>query len=599
MSDFDIIIRGGTIIDGQRSPRYRGDVGIKDGKVAAITGLDGLSRKSGTKEIDAEGLIVAPGFVDLHTHYDAQVFWDPYCTAGAWHGITSVVIGNCGFGLAPVKPEQRDRAMLALTRNEAVSYPAMKEGLPWTWETFPEYMEALENTPKGVNVLALIPLSPLLGYVMGGMDAAKTRRPNAVEMARIKSLISEAMDAGACGISAQHLGETSVQRDFDGTPNITDTMDFDDFLDMVSVLKDKGRGVVQVLGLTQDESERVSEASGSTVIYNVLALECDQHGMRTEGAWESFTDWMEETNRRGRRVAAQCVTTGIDYAFTFEEWNMYDYSPHWREMCLGTPKERLEKMRDPKLRELIRQEYDALGATKDAGYDADKSVLDTAATALVQYHNVADNTVQTVENDALEHYEGMTIRQIAAQENKHIVDTILDIAIADDLRTTFTTPPVHYNPAEIEALIKKPYTIPGISDGGAHMKFTWLSRYTTEYLVNYVREGKMVDLEYAHWHLSAVPARYAGLNDRGTIEVSRPADIVVYDLAALGWTEPVKAYDLPAGDWRRVTKGVGYRFTIVNGEVTFVDHECTNATPGRLLRFGEAEASEPLLMAAE
>ena len=182
MSDFDIIIRGGTIIDGQRSPRYRGDVGIKDGKVAAITGLGGLSRKSGTKEIDAEGLIVAPGFVDLHTHYDAQLFWDPYCTTGAWHGITSVVIGNCGFGLAPVKPEQRDRAMLALTRNEAVSYPAMKAGVPWTWETFPEYMEALEKTPKGVNVLAYIPLSPLLGYVMGGMDAAKTRRPHLLQL---------------------------------------------------------------------------------------------------------------------------------------------------------------------------------------------------------------------------------------------------------------------------------------------------------------------------------------------------------------------------------------------------------------------------------
>ena len=233
MTDLDIIIRGGMIIDGQRTPRYRGDIGIKNGQVEAITGMGGLSKKTALKEIDAAGLIVAPGFVDLHTHYDAQIFWDPYCTTGGLHGVTSVVIGNCGFGIAPVKEDGHERAMLSLTRNEAISYDAMKEALVWDWETFPEFMNAIERTPKGINLLTYIPLSPLIAYVMGGVDNAKTRRPSEDEMGRIKQLISEAMDAGACGISSQNLGETSVQRDYDGTPNVTDIMHFDDFLDMV------------------------------------------------------------------------------------------------------------------------------------------------------------------------------------------------------------------------------------------------------------------------------------------------------------------------------------------------------------------------------
>lgn len=587
MADFDIVIRGGTIIDGQRTPRFKGDVGIKDGKVAAITGAGGLSRKSGEKDIDAEGLIVAPGFVDLHTHYDAQVFWDPYCTTGGWNGVTSVVIGNCGFGIAPVKKADQDRAMMALTRNEAVSYPAMKAGLPWTWETFPEFMDAIEKTPKGVNMLSYIPLSPLISYVMGGMELAKKRRPSAEELAQMKQLISEAMDAGACGISAQRLGESSLQRDYDGTPNVTDVMHIDDFLEMCSVLKDKGRGVVQVLGLTPEETERVCEVSGAMVIYNVLALECDQHGMKTEGAWEDFTDWMEDANRRGLLVCAQAVTTGIDYSFTFEDWNLYDYSPHWRDLCLGSTAERLAKMKDPIRRTAVREEYDALMSRVAESFHADAG-KEVAATALVQYVTVADNSVATVERDDLEHYEGMTIRQIAAQENKHVCDAILDIAVADDLRTTFSTPPVHYDPAEIKKLLLKPYTVPGISDGGAHMKFSWFGRYGTEYLVKYVRETDMVDLEYAHWHLSAIPARYAGLYDRGTIQVGSAADILVYDFEELGWTEAEKAYDLPAGDWRRITKGLGYRYTIVNGGITMVDSVATGATPGQLLRNGHA-----------
>src|ERR1700752_3860601 len=196
MADFDIQIKGGTIVDGTRVPRYRGDVWIKDGKVAQLGGrAPGFAKKT----IDADGLIVAPGFVDLHTHYDAQIRWDPYCTISGWHGVTSLVLGNCGFGFAPVKPEFRERAMLTMTRNEAIPFASMKAGLPWDWVSYPEFLDSVERHSKAINILPFVPLTPLLIWVMG-LDEAKTgRRFTEKEEQMARQIVNEAMDAGACG----------------------------------------------------------------------------------------------------------------------------------------------------------------------------------------------------------------------------------------------------------------------------------------------------------------------------------------------------------------------------------------------------------------
>lgn len=577
MKDFDILIRNGTIVDGRRSPRFKGDIAIRDGRIAAMTGAGALAIDRADKVIDAEGLIVAPGFVDLHTHYDAQLFWDPWCTISGWHGVTSLVIGNCGFGFAPCKPEGRERAMQALTRNEAVSYPAMKEGMNWTWESFPEFLDAVEATPKGVNIVSYVGIAPVMAYVMG-YEEAKQRRPTREELDRMKTIIGEAIDVGACGISAQYLGEDSIQRDYDGTPMITDTMHFDDYLELASVLKAKGRGAIQSNGLNQAQCEALAEVSGANIIYNAIALECDQHGIKTEN-WRQWLDWTAECNQRGLHITPQVIVSGIDYQFTLEDWNLYDYSKLWRDLCMGTVAERKAKMADLQRRPALREELE--GVKADDRYA-------TAATSLMQYNTLPDNTVLTVENEELLDFEGMTIREIAAKEGKHVVDAMLDLAVADELMTTFATPPNQFNLKDIGDLIRAPFTIPGISDGGAHTKFSIFGQYSTEYLVNWVRDHKLVDLEYAHWHLSTVPAMYAGLDDRGYLAVGAPADIIVYDLDELAWTPPTKVYDLPAGDWRRVSKGLGYRYTLVNGAITFVDNECTGATPGALLRNGHA-----------
>lgn len=584
MSEFDIIIRNGTIIDGQRTPRFVGDVAIRNGEVVRITGSGGLSKQSAKEIVDATGLVVAPGFIDLHTHFDAQIFWDPYCSIGGWHGVTSVVIGNCGFGLAPCTPENRERAMLALTRNEAISLPAMKEGLPWDWESFPEYMDSVQRTPKGVNVISYIGLAPIFAATMGGFDAAKGRRPNASELAQMKAIISDAMDAGACGISAQHLGENTLQRDYDGTPMITDYMHIDDFCELASVLKEKGYGAIQTNGLNEEECEALCEASGATLIFNAIALECDQHGMKTEG-WREWIRWADDANQRGYRVTPQTIITGIDYQFTFEDWNMYDYSPLWRDICLGTSEEKLTKMQDPERRKALRKEFDDIKAI-----NANEMA---AATSAIQFNTLDSTSVIMVENEDLREYEGMTIREIAEKENRHPVDVMLDIAIEDDLLTTFATPPNEYNLKDMQELLEAKHTLPGMSDGGAHMKFSWLGRYGTEYLVNWVRKHGLVDLEYAHWHLSAAPAAAAGFQNRGMIKLGAPADIIVYDYENLGWEDVKKVYDQPAGDWRRVSKGIGYRHIIVNGVTTFIDGECTDQTPGELLRNSQIGNARP------
>ncbi len=246
MTEFDLLIQNGTVVDGTRAPRFRGDVGIRDGKVVAISRakLDGASA---ARVIDAEGLVVAPGFVDLHTHYDAQIHWDPYCTLSGWHGVTSLVLGNCGFGFAPVAPENRDRAMLSMSRVEAIPFDSMKEGMLWDWVTFPEFLDSLERVPKGVNVISYVPVGPLMIWVMG-LEAAKTREPTEAELAEMCRLIEVGMDAGACGWSVQRLGEgfTSVQRDYDGSPMVTDVMSDETCLAFAEVLRKRGGGHIQI-----------------------------------------------------------------------------------------------------------------------------------------------------------------------------------------------------------------------------------------------------------------------------------------------------------------------------------------------------------------
>ena len=572
--DFDTVIRGGTIVDGQRTPRFVSDIGIKDGRVAYI---GNIAATGAAQVIDARGMIVAPGFVDLHTHYDSQIFWDPYCTLSGWHGVTSVVIGNCGFGFAPCRPADRDRAMLSMERNEAVPLKTMQVGMPFDWESFPEFLNSIERTPKGVNVLSYVPLSPLLMYVMG-LDDAKSRAATPPERAELRRLFAEALDAGGCGFSAQFTGTENVQRDYDGTPMITDVMAREDLSLFAEVLRERGEGFIQ-MACAPEVAEDLARISGRPIIWNTLASGVDQHGASTM-AHMDVIEWLDQANARGNRVFAQAITVGVAFNFTMESWNLFDESKAWRHVTMGSREQRLARMADPALRAGLIDEHDG-GRGPVAGGGANEATS-------THRNGVADLFIIRT-SEPYTAYEGYTVGDFAAVQGKHIIDAFLDLVIHDGLTTEFQTPPIQMDAAMREAMaevVRCRFSIPGLSDGGAHTKFITLGAYPTEFLITHVREAGTIDLEEAHWRLSAYPAYAAGLKDRGVIREGMPADIVVYDFENLKLLPVETAHDFPADEWRRIRKAEGYRYILVNGQTTFIDGQCTGALPGRLLRHG-------------
>ena len=573
MATYDLLIKGGTVFDGLRTPRYKADVAVEDGRIAQIG--TGISTTDAAEVVDASGKHVAPGHVDLHTHYDSQVFWDPWCTMSGWHGVTSVVIGNCGFGFAPCKPADRDRAMLALSRNEAVPLKTMRAGMPWDWVTFPEFLDSVERTPKGVNLMAFVPLAPLYGFV-ADTDDAKTNRVDDEQLARMCDLLVEGVEAGACGWSAQVSGDVgNVQLDYDGTPMVTDLMTEREVTAFSRALRRVGRGTIQLTG-TLDTAALMARESGRPIIWNALLADgaLNQHG----GAAYSHRDAIEQLDRYnqedGLRVYAQALTTNFVSEFTFEDYNLLDTMPPWREALVGTVEEKRAKLADPARRSALKEIDDARGGLFGAGYE----------TRAIKVNWISSNTPNAQE--IKERYEGYTIGEIADREHKHPLDAMLDIAVLGGLKVGFATELLETPPQSMKEIATSNWALPGVSDGGAHTKFVTTARYATELLSLWVREHGIMTLEEAHWRLAAYPAMAAGLKDRGSLREGAPADVIVYDYERLDSGPQERLWDYPEGEMRLVQKAVGYERIVVNGVTTFVEGECTEATPGRLLRHG-------------
>ncbi|MDP6283617.1 MAG: amidohydrolase family protein [Acidimicrobiales bacterium] len=576
MADYDIHIAGGTIVDGTRVPRYQGDLWIKDGRIAKIGGrADGVAEEV----VDATGKIVAPGFVDLHTHYDAQIRWDPWCTISGYHGVTSVVLGNCGFGFAPVAADFRERSMLTMTRTEAIPFESMKQGMDWDWETIPEYLDSLDRIPKGVNVIQYMPTASLMTYVMG-LEKAKAGTPaSEAERKEMARLLHEGMDAGLCGFSIQRLGPDSVQADFDGSPMVTDIMCDEDILNLAQVLADRDEGFIQITQGTGDIRadiaflEDLAGVAQRPILHNVVAP-----ARRDPEVHRRPLRWIEKCREKGLPIYAQCGTGRAGFAFTLEHWNLYDASPAWRAVTTGSKEEKIQKMQDPELRQALMEEAD----------EADKRLQVIQAGV---GGNPRSLVVQGVNRQAdLQEYVGKSVGEIAETEGKNHIEVMLDLSLRGDLNVEFLGPDKGSN-AEFmaEMMTESPYAIPGVSDGGAHTKFFTGGAYTTDFLTWLVRDEGVVTLEEAHYRLSNLPAHAAGFRDRGTLREGAAADVLVYDMEELeilpNWIGDVE-YDLPGGEWRRVQRAAGYDRIIVNGETTFQSGECTGATPGKLLRHG-------------
>lgn len=579
MSEFDTLIKNGTIIDGTRAPRFTGDIAIKDGRIARIDASGSLSANRAAKVIDATGLNVVPGFVDLHTHYDAQIMWDPYLTTSSWHGVTSVAIGNCGFGFAPVKPAERERAMLTMERVEAIPLATMKAGMTWNWETFPEWLDNLENLPKGINMLSFVPIGPLMVYVMG-LEASKTREPTPAELAEMCRLLELSLDAGGCGWSAQRLGDgyTSVQRDYDGTPMSTDTMSDEVCLAFGEILRRRGEGFIQLTQAKADFladlafSEKLAEVSQRPILWNAVAV-----NNRHPHQHRRLLEWGRRMQEKGLQIWLQGITTANDMRFTFEDFNLFDGDPAWREVTLGSVAERAKKMRNPEYLAALRHSYDHGSAPFVSG----------PIGGLFIEHTVKPEHKK---------YEGMTVAELGQMRGEHPIDALMGLVTDENLATVIYIPQFNKDPSYMQELLDAPYVIPGVSDGGAHTKFLNFGRYPTELLTDEVRKG-MISLEEAHYRLSAMPAKCAGFVDRGRLVEGAPADIVIYDYEKLTLLPSEIVHDLPGNEWRRVERAKGYRHILINGTETFTNDVCTGATPGKLLRHGLTEGASRLVAA--
>ena len=556
MNEFDVVIRGGTIVDGTGIPRYRGDLAIRDGRVARISGR---IPSGAAKEIDASGCIVAPGAIDLHTHYDAQLNWDPYATLSGWFGVTSLTIGQCGFGFAPTRPEDRELNMRMMNRIEAIPLESMRLGMRWDWETFPEYLDSLDNQGLGVNVGSVFPFSPLRAYVIGMMASRERTSVTDVELNEMKRIFYEAMQAGAFGFSADM---NTGDRPEDGSWLPSHVASNEEYLGLSEVLSEFGVGhigwtIAQSGGLPPEKSpakQRELLAQMMRTSGRPLHVLLEQESARDE--------WVAQMRAEGLPLFTQELVMEVNAEFQLSEYNLFDSLPGWVNPLVGSIEERTLKLKDPDIRDEMKRDADA------------RQLLRTDWSRVTVLETMHERNYK---------YDGSTIAEIAAAQGKHPVDAFLDLALDEGLETVFAHP---VDPRPLDENILSPYGHVSVSDGGAHTRYLTTSTWPVEFLTYWIRDRQIMSLEQGHYKMSALPGWFADFKDRGTLRVGDWADVMVYNLDELGFQHDkmIYAHDFPGGERRIIQKPTGLRYTLVNGAVTFEGNDCTGALPGKLLR---------------
>lgn len=558
---FDLKITGGTIVDGTGKPGFAGDVGIKDGKVVALGKAEGPA----VQTIDATGKVVSPGFVDVHTHYDAQILWDRMLTISPWHGVTTTVIGNCGFGVAPTREIHRKMIMQTLEKVEGMSLQALEAGLgtAWPFETFPQYLDALETRGSAINVAALFGHTPLRLYVMGEESTERAATPD--EVGTMKKLVREAMEAGAIGfgtsVSVSHNG-------YAGKPVPSRQATPEEMDALVSVMGEMKRGLMQITIGRDFSTRHMAEVSRK---YNIpvtwTALLSHLYG---PGGHRKQLDLAAEQRKSGAMVIPQVSCRPLNFEVTFAEPFIFDVMPFMNELAKADAKEpgtRRRAYADPAWREKLRREVTPL------------------------FRNWWDRVVIAWSPSHRE-LEEMPLTAAAAKLGKDPVDLALDISLADDLLTRFRMAVMNFDEKEVAELITDPNTIIALSDAGAHASQLCDACYSTHLLGHWVRDRKVFTLEEAVHNLTQRPAEMFGITDRGVLAEGRPADVVVFDPKTVNPGPLKRVYDLPAGADRLVSEASGIDAVVVNGKVIRRDNKDTVAAddklPGRLLRHGRA-----------
>ncbi len=561
---YDLIIRGGTVVDGSGMPRVRADVGIVNGKIATI----GKIKENAKEVLDAEGHIVAPGFVDAHTHMDAQVFWDPLGTSSCWHGITSVVMGNCGFSLAPCAEKDKALVMRNLERAEDISPEAMEAGIKWSWTTFPEYLDAVDRLPKGINYAAYMGHSALRTYVMGAR--AFTDEATPADLEAMKREVRDAIRAGAIGFTTSR---TYNHQTTDGSPVASRLATWDEVRQLVGVMGEAGAGIFEIANEdARFDPERIHEYLGRLKALAVDTRVPVTFGMfssrQAPGLWRPFFNLAEETAAAGGRIFIQVHSRPLNVVLSFETTTPFDKLPVWRELRQLPLAEQEAQLRNPDMR---RQLIDAVNHTpRERG----PGVGVEARPANFKRLFVMDKSTPPYRS----------VAELASETGKDPVDVFIELALAKHLKQFFLQPLVNEDQDHVLEMMKNPYAVVTFSDSGAHVSQIMDSSLQTHLLSHWVREQQAVTLEAAVRMLSFVPASQWGLTGRGLLREGWNADVVVFNADTVAPMMPEVDRDLPAGARRLKQKATGIRATVVNGEVVLRNNDHTGALPGQLLR---------------
>jgi N-acyl-D-amino-acid deacylase len=560
---YDLVIKNGTVVDGSGGAAFRADVGVRDGLIVSIGRID----EEGKQTIDAEGHVVSPGFVDGHTHMDAQVFWDPIGSCSCYHGVTSVVMGNCGFTLAPCKQEDADLVFRNLERAEDLSRDAMLEGIDWNWETFPQFLDAVEATPKGINYAGYIGHSALRTYVMG--ERAFEDEASADEISKMQAIVKEAMHAGAVGFSTSR---TFNHQTADDRPVASRLANWEEVRAIVNAVGETGKGVFELAGEAPGRNpEKLREyhcrlrdlaiESGVTQTWGMFSARI------APGHWHSYCDLLDEAAAAGGRIYAQVHSRGLNTLLSFESSLPFDKWEHWKDLRSLSLPEQKEKLQDPavkaKLVEVANQEYTG---PRIVGAELRPPNWD--------YVYPMDDMV----------YDKQSMAQLAEQKGVNPVELMIDMALERDLKMFFRAPIANENMDEVIELIKHPRSVVTFSDSGAHVSQIMDSSLQTHLLSYWVREKQALTLEEAVRQITYNTATMWGLHDRGLIRRGMAADLVVFDPDTIGPNMPEVVHDLPSGARRLKQTATGIKNTIVNGEILLTDNVHSGAVPGRLLR---------------
>jgi len=554
---YDLLLKGGRVYDGSGMPSFNGDIAVAGGRIVDIGRLNGSAKR--TLKID--GLAVAPGFIDPHTHLDAQLLWDPLGTSSCFHGVTSAVVGNCGLSLAPCKPEGREAVVKSFVRVEAISRKVLEQGIEWKWVSTSEYLDVL-GSRLGINVAALIGHIAVRHYVMG--EDAVEREAAPAEIAQMQRLVRGGMEAGAVGFSTnqnpRHMRE-------DGKPVASRLASNEELLALLQVLGDMNAGVIQLSGGGVDARGRIAYASelaratGRPVLWQSIS-----HSWTRPDHWRGMLESTAEVFRNeGLPIYAMTQAKPFENRYTLLDAQCFDEFPTWRAAMFMPVEQRQTIFADNQARQKMRAELN----------DPAPSVFPKRWDVVyVDHASLPKNKC----------FEGRTVQEIARSLGKEEMDAFLDLALEENLETRFCHVTTQGDPKAVCEILKNPFVIVGQSDAGAHMGYDARFGYCTTFLGRWVRDYGIMSLEEAVSKLTFQVASVFGLQDRGLLRPGLAADIVVFDPATINTVAPEYVQDLPGNERRMIQRATGVHHTLVNGQVVIENGAATGAYPGRVLR---------------